>query len=190
MRNPHRFTAAVGGTALAALLAACANPQPVGNSYPSTPVYPSVSTAPAPSTTYPSASVGTAPGTTAPAALEYGRVTDIQTVQTGATSATNPSVNRAIVGGIIGAVVGNVAGKHINSGDNRSAATVLGAAGGAAIGNRMGQNQANAAGAAGPAYRVTVQTDQGQWRTYEVGALGDLRVGDRVRVENGVIYRG
>jgi hypothetical protein len=39
-------------------------------------------------------------------------------------------------------------------------------------------------------YRVTVQTDQGMMRTYEVPATGDLRVGDRVRVDNGVIYRG
>ncbi len=183
-----RFASVAGMTAAAALLAACgSNPtQPMASSYPSTPVYPSVSSAPS---TYPSSSgtVQSAPV----AATENGRVTDIQQVQMGATSATNPSARNAVVGGIIGAVVGNLAGKHINSGDNRTAATVLGAAGGAAVGNRVGQNQANtaAAGAAGPAYRVTVQTDQGAWRTYEVGALGDLRVGDRVRVENGVIYR-
>lgn len=188
-----RFASVAGLTAAAALLAACgSNPtQPMATSYPSTPVYPSVSTAP--STTYPS-TAPSAGGTvqSAPvAAIENGRVTDIQQVQMGATSATNPSARNAVVGGIIGAVVGNLAGKHINSGDNRTAATVLGAAGGAAVGNRMGQRQENtaAAGAAGPAYRVTVQTDQGAWRTYEVGALGDLRVGDRVRVENGVIYR-
>jgi hypothetical protein len=35
---------------------------------------------------------------------------------------------------------------------------------------------------------VTVQTDQGQMRTYDVNATGDLRPGDRVRIENGVIY--
>jgi outer membrane lipoprotein SlyB len=189
-----RFASVAGMTAAAALLAACgSNPtQPTAASYPSTPVYPSVSTAP--SATYPSATSPSASGTvqSAPVAgIENGRVTDIQQVQMGATSATNPSARNAVVGGIIGAVVGNVAGKHINSGDNRTAATVLGAAGGAAVGNRIGQRQENtaAAGAAGPAYRVTVQTDQGAWRTYEVGALGDLRVGDRVRVENGVIYR-
>lgn len=184
MRTSNRLTALVGGTALAAMLAACGtNPtQPVASTYPSTPVYPSGTVAPAPSTTYPSAGVATAP-----AAVELGRVTDIQQVATGVTSSTNPQVSRAIAGGIIGAVVGNLAGKHINSGDNRSAATVLGAAGGAAIGHRTGQPQPQAGG---PAYRVTVQTDQGQWRTYEVSALGDLRVGDRVRVENGVIYRG
>jgi hypothetical protein len=38
-------------------------------------------------------------------------------------------------------------------------------------------------------YRVTVQTDQGAMRYYDVPATGELRVGDRVRVENGVIYR-
>ncbi|WP_332816392.1 glycine zipper 2TM domain-containing protein [Ramlibacter sp.] len=184
MRN--RIFTLAGATVVAAGLAACgSNPtQPVAT-YPSTPVYPSVSTAPG--TTYPSATTAQ----TVPQGVETGRVTDIQTVQMGATSATNPGVRNAVVGGIIGAVVGNIAGKHINEGDNRSAATVLGGAAGAAIGNRMGQRQEStaAAGAAGPAYRVTVQTDQGQWRTYEVGALGDLRVGDRVRVENGVIYR-
>jgi outer membrane lipoprotein SlyB len=37
-------------------------------------------------------------------------------------------------------------------------------------------------------YRVSVQTDSGQLRTYDVSATGDLRPGDRVRIENGVIY--
>jgi outer membrane lipoprotein SlyB len=79
----------------------------------------------------------------------------------------------------------------VNSGDNRTGATVLGGAAGAAIGSGMGRNNPNTAnsGAGGAAYRVTVQTDQGALRQYEVGATGDLRVGDRVRVENGVIYR-
>jgi uncharacterized protein YcfJ len=180
-----KITTIAGATTLAALLAACgSNPtQPVASTYPSS-SYPSTTS---PSTTYPSTAQG------APvAATEMGRVTDIQTVQMGATSATNPSVNRAVVGGIIGAVVGNVVGKNIDNGHSRAGATVLGAGAGAAIGHQSGQNaQANAAasGAGGPAYRVTVQTDQGAWRTFEVGELGDLRVGDRVRVENNVIYR-
>lgn len=191
-----RITAVAGATALAALLAACgSNPmQPMANSYPTTtvggsypaPAYPATTY---PQGTYPSAGVQNAPPV---AAVEMGRVTDIQTVQMGATSATNPGVGRAVVGGIIGAVVGSVIGKNIDNGHSRAGATVLGAAGGAAIGNSTARNsEANtaAAGAGGPAYRVTVQTDQGAWRTFEVGALGDLRVGDRVRVENNVIYR-
>jgi len=186
-----RITTVVGAAAVAALLAACgSNPmQPTANSYPSTSVgttYPSTTY---PSSTYPSGTVQSAPPV---AALEMGRVTDIQTVQMGATSSTNPSVGRAVVGGIIGAVVGSAIGKNVDNGHSRAGATVLGAAGGAAIGARTGQNNdANtaASGAGGPAYRVTVQTDQGAWRTFEVGGLGDLRVGDRVRVENNVIYR-
>ena len=42
---------------------------------------------------------------------------------------------------------------------------------------------------AAPGYRITMQSDQGGMRTFEVPATGDLRVGDRVRVDNGVIYR-
>jgi outer membrane lipoprotein SlyB len=40
-----------------------------------------------------------------------------------------------------------------------------------------------------PAYRVTIQTDAGGLRTYDVPGTGDLRLGDRVRIESGVIYR-
>jgi hypothetical protein len=41
-----------------------------------------------------------------------------------------------------------------------------------------------------PVYRVTVDTDQGAVRYYDVPATGDLHIGDRVRIENGMIYRG
>ena len=40
-----------------------------------------------------------------------------------------------------------------------------------------------------PLYRVKIQTDQGAMRVYDVPTTGGLRVGDRVRVENGVIHR-
>jgi hypothetical protein len=40
-----------------------------------------------------------------------------------------------------------------------------------------------------PTYRVSIQTDQGAIRVYDVPTTGDLRVGDRVRIENGVISR-
>jgi len=184
-----RFASAAGATALAALLAACGtNPtQPMASTYP-TSSYPQATTSTYPSTTYPSGTVQSQPPV---AATEYGRVSDIQQVQMGATSATNPNVGRAVVGGLIGAVVGSAIGKNVDNGHSRAGATVLGAGAGAAIGSRTGQSEANtaSAGAAGPAYRVTVQTDQGAWRTFEVATPGDLRVGDRVRVENNVIYR-
>jgi hypothetical protein len=40
-----------------------------------------------------------------------------------------------------------------------------------------------------PVYRITLRTDQGATRVYDVPATGDLHVGDRVRVDNGMIYR-
>lgn len=189
MHTSKRFATIAAATAVAGLLAACGSAPMQPNNYPTYPAtsssFPSSSSYPTTSS-YPSGSVGQQ------AAVEWGRVSDIQTVQMGATSATNPQVRNAVVGGIIGAVVGNVIGKNVNSGDNRSAATVLGGAAGAAIGSRSGAGSnpnTASSGAGAPAYRVTVQTDQGQMRTYEVGALGDLRVGDRVRIENNVIYR-
>jgi outer membrane lipoprotein SlyB len=66
---------------------------------------------------------------------------------------------------------------------------VLGATAGAVVGSNVGRNTApQAYNAQYPVYRVTVQTDQGVMRTYDVNATGDLRPGDRVRIENGVIY--
>lgn len=154
-----RLQALAGACALAAL-AGCATypaPQPVAT-------YP---------TTYPS---------TASAALEYGRITNVEYVPASATG-NRPNVIGAVVGGVIGAVVGN----QIGEGSGRTAATVLGGAAGAAIGSQA--NRDRTVTTTGAAYRITVLTDQGISRVYEVGATGDLRVGDRVRVENGVIYR-
>jgi outer membrane lipoprotein SlyB len=54
------------------------------------------------------------------------------------------------------------------------------------VGNRIAN--ANSYPAGSPVYRVSVQTDNGYLRTYDVSATGDLRPGDRVRIENGVIY--
>jgi outer membrane lipoprotein SlyB len=151
-------------TALAALLSACVSRPVVVNTLP-----PTVAVAPATTT------IVTAP---APATLEFGRITNIEFFQTGApTSGIN--VPAAIVGGIAGAVVGNA----ISGG--RDAATVLGGVAGAAVGSQVNRPS----GAVSSVYRVTIQTDAGGWRTYDVPATGDLRIGDRVRVENGVIYR-
>jgi outer membrane lipoprotein SlyB len=62
-------------------------------------------------------------------------------------------------------------------------AAVVSARGGTAI---LGGPPAVVSTAA--SYRITIQTDAGIYRTYDVPSAGDIRVGDRVRVENGVIY--
>lgn len=175
-----RFTHIALGSALAASLAACAyNPTlptsvPVG-SYPNAPagaVYPPG--------VYPP---GGAPVSVAPAGTEYGRVTNIQYLQAAA-AAPGQNVGGTLLGGVAGAAVGNVIGGALGGSGGRAAGTVLGGAAGMAVGSQAGRPVA-----AGPAaYRVTVQTDQGLMRVFDVPSPGDLRVGDRVRVDNGVIY--
>jgi outer membrane lipoprotein SlyB len=149
-------------TALAGVLAACDTvplSQPVAT-YPST--YPSTAS-------------------TAPASLEYGRVTNIEFFQGGT---ARSGVN--VPGALIGAVAGAVLGRQIGSGSGRDAATVLGGVAGAAAGSQIGRPSV---ATTDPVYRVSIQTDQGALRVYDVAATGDLRIGDRVRVENGVIFR-
>ena len=90
---------------------------------------------------------------------------------------------------MIGAIIGGVIGNQIGSGGGKAAATVLGAAAGAVVGSNAGRRDF-AANPNYPVYRVTVQTDAGVIRYYDVPASGDLRIGDRVRIESGVIYRG
>ena len=164
MRNFTRVPALVIGAVSMAMLAACANPTMPGySSYPAT----------SSPTVY----------STQTAGVEYGRITNIEYMPVGTSAAAGPNVLGAVVGGVLGGVLGN----QIGSGGGRAAATVLGAVGGAAVGQHLARNSSGAL--TQPGYRITMQSDQGAMRTYEVPATGDLRVGDRVRVENGVIYR-
>jgi outer membrane lipoprotein SlyB len=112
--------------------------------------------------------------------VEYGRVSSVDLVRVG-TAGTNGTG-----GAIIGGVAGGVLGSTVGGGSGRSAATILGVIGGALLGSQIekGRNSANA----DAVHRVTLQTDNGVWRTYDVGPT-DLRSGDRVRIENGQLYR-
>ena len=114
--------------------------------------------------------------------VEYGQVAAIETVQGerrgGSTGA----------GGIIGAVAGAVIGRQFgNSGDGRATGTVLGALGGAVLGDTIERQQRGERGSG--VYRVSVQLERGGMRAFDYSSVGDLRVGDRVRIENGQMYR-
>lgn len=173
--------------AVAAGLAACAGPDPYGpNNYPVSSINPNpggvayaqpAPTYAAPGTTY------VQPGNTyvAPAGVEWGRVTNVAMVSSG----TRANGNTA-AGTVIGGVVGGALGNQVGHGGGRAAATILGAVAGAAVGNNLANRQEYAT--AGPVYRVWVQTDSGITRTFDVSSTGDLRPGDRVRIENGMIY--
>lgn len=166
MRSSSRFMPIALGAALATALAGCS--------------YSSRTVALEPTyTTVPATTV-----VTAPASLEFGRVANIEYFPGGrVTSGVN--VQGAILGAVAGAVAGNLAGRAIGGDSTRDTATVLGGAAGAAIGSQTGRS----ASATDPVYRVSIHTDQGVMRIYDVPGTGDLRIGDRVRVENGVIYR-
>ncbi len=115
--------------------------------------------------------------------VEYGQVAGIETVQAerrgGSTGA----------GGVIGAVAGAVIGRQFgNSGDGRATGTVLGALGGAVLGDTI-ERQQRGGGGGSTVYRVSVQLERGGMRAFDFQSVGDLRVGDRVRVENGQMYR-
>ena len=167
MRNVSRLMAVVSGGIAAAALAAC-------STYPvATATYP-VST-----TTYPVATYPTA-GT------EYGRILNIEYMPVG--TAAPVSNNNSVLGAVVGGVAGALLGSTVGGGSGRTAATVLGGVAGAAVGSHLARNSAGVTTQAG--YRITMQTDRGAIQTYEVPATGDLRVGDRVRVDNGVIYHG
>ncbi len=168
MRNVSRLTTVLAGGLAALSLAAC-------SSYPMGPTYGTTTTYPASS--YPAAQYPVA-GT------EYGRILNIEYMPAGTHAPTSNNILGAVVGGLAGAALGST----IGGGTGRTAATVLGGVAGAAIGNQVARNAQGVTTA--PGYRITMQSDQGVIRTYEVPATGDLRVGDRVRVDNGVIYRG
>ena len=166
MRNLIRVSKVAAGGIAVAMLAACASTDPWGAPYATAPVY----TSPA-STSYPVAG------------MEYGRIVNIEYMPVGTRAPQSNNILGAVVGGLAGAALGST----IGSGSGRTAATVLGGVAGAAVGNNIARNQQGYT--TSPGYRITMQSDQGVIRTFEVPATGDLRVGDRVRVDNGVIYR-
>ena len=81
----------------------------------------------------------------------------------------------AVIGGVLGAVVGNQFGHGLG----RAAMTGVGAAGGAIAGNNVERNYKTAV----VGYRVNVRLDNGHTRTFQRTSIGDLHVGDRVRVD-------
>jgi len=87
-------------------------------------------------------------------------------------------------GAVLGAVIGGVLGNQVGSGSGRAAATGAGVVGGAIVGHQIQKRNAN------DVYRVTVRMDNGTRRSFDYQRIDDLRVGDRVRVENNQIHMG
>ena len=112
--------------------------------------------------------------------MQYGQVQSIEVVR----GEQNASAGGA--GAVIGAVIGGVLGNQVGSGTGRAAATGAGAVGGAIVGSQIEKSRQPAAG---EAVRVLVRFDNGSTRYFDYAQSVDLRVGDRVRVENDRVTR-
>ena len=114
--------------------------------------------------------------------VEYGRIANIEVIQSQSSGAAPTGVG-AVAGGVLGGVLGH----QVGNGRGNTAATIAGAVGGALVGNAVETN--NNAPKQFQSFRVSVQTDSGAFRAFDVPSPGDLRIGDRVRIDNGQISR-
>jgi outer membrane lipoprotein SlyB len=85
-------------------------------------------------------------------------------------------------GAVGGAVLGGVVGHQMGAGRGRDAMTVLGALGGAVAGNKIEKNAKTSS-----EYRITVRFEDGSTRLYPSATPPTWRIGDKVKVVNGVI---
>ena len=112
------------------------------------------------------------------ASAGYGVIDSIQVAQ----GENRTSGAGAILGGVVGALAGN----QIGSGSGRTAATVAAGVAGAALGNNVEKNR----NAQGPEqYQINIRMDNGEYRAVMQDSVYDLRVGNRVRIVDGRVYR-
>jgi len=117
----------------------------------------------------------------------YGVVQSIELVQQGYTGNTGIGGSGIGIGTIAGAIVGGIVGNQVGSGRGNTAATVVGAAGGAYVGHEIDKRQQQPQTA--DLYRVNVRMENGSYQTLTQNTVADLRVGDRVQIDNGVVRR-
>ena len=98
-----------------------------------------------------------------------------------------PENNPVNKGTVIGGIAGGVLGHQIGGGKGKTAATVAGTIGGAVVGNEIDKKQKRATTT--PRYRIIVRLDSGSSLIVEETRDPNLRVGDRVRIEDGHLHR-
>jgi outer membrane lipoprotein SlyB len=158
MKSTHTFGSVLGMVAALAL-GACADMNSPGTTYGTGSAYPQSG-----------------------AYVTYGVVQSIELVRPDASGIGGSGIG---AGTIAGAVVGGIVGSQVGSGEGKTAATVIGAAGGAYAGHELekrSQQQTNA-------YKFTIRMNDGSYQTVTQTTSADIRVGDRVRIENGVAQR-
>jgi outer membrane lipoprotein SlyB len=111
-------------------------------------------------------------------ASSYGAIESIQVMR--------PDNTGSGAGAVVGGLVGGLLGNQVGAGNGKTAATVVGAVGGAVVGNNVEQNR-NAQ--APDRYQIRVGLNNGDSATVVQDRVDDLRIGDRVRVVDGRVYR-
>jgi outer membrane lipoprotein SlyB len=107
----------------------------------------------------------------------YGIVQSIQETQQASTTGN-------VVGTVGGAVVGGLLGSTVGGGSGQTIATAVGSIGGAMAGSAI----AGKAGAE-PVWVVNIRFEDGIDRAVTVRQLPGYRPGDRVRVDNGAVFK-
>lgn len=93
----------------------------------------------------------------------------------------------ALLGTVIGGVVGAAAGHQVGEGRTNDVATVAGAVGGAVVGRKI--DKAHDRKNRDDTYAIDVRFNDGSHETITQDRVGSLRVGDRVRIEDGDVRR-
>ena len=107
--------------------------------------------------------------------VRYGWVEAIEVV-----AGQPPSTSGA--GAVVGGIVGGLLGHQVGGGRGNTVATIGGAVAGAVAGNEVEKRT----GTSAPAYRVRVRTSDNGYLTLTQSNAYQMRIGDRVKVENGV----
>jgi outer membrane lipoprotein SlyB len=113
----------------------------------------------------------------APLRVEHGTVEAIEVYR----RSDGQPVN---VGTLLGGIAGGVIGHQIGGGHGNTVATIGGAIAGAVVGSEVEKRRVE-----GTRYRITVRLASGATLSVDEAAEVNLRVGDRVRVENNRVYR-
>jgi outer membrane lipoprotein SlyB len=117
----------------------------------------------------------------------YGVVQSVELVQQGNSGRTGIGGSGIGIGTIAGAIVGGIVGNQVGSGRGNTAATVAGAAGGAYVGHEIDKRQQPSQTA--DAYRFSIRMDNGSYQTLTQSTNADIRVGDRVQIDNRIVQR-
>jgi outer membrane lipoprotein SlyB len=134
------------------------------------PYYPAPYAYDRPVTAYPNA------GPVVAQRVEYGVVEGLDLYREGSSAPTG-------LGAIIGGIAGGIIGHQFGAGSGNTAATIGGAVVGGLAGNEIQKSTGH------DRYRIRVRLDSGGTLEVADAGEGQLRVGDRVRVVNGRVYR-